>query len=809
MEKFIPDGETSHKNCIDDLKESDIVVFLISPHYGSLIEICELKDNCKADDCPMKMGFENCLKEDCPMRPEIESCPADDCPMKISYTHCEYKTTLAEGIPHQTYKVLEGWDAPDVQNDPLKMKFEQEIGKKMWTPIKDIEDPKVVTMIGEHLERNIIKWYTQGKLDFKQFVDREKVLKEIIENIDSKVELWGVGGVGKTALIELALLIQKLKGKRILTIGTSKAYASGSGFEYFRTKCKDEQYIAASHSEITIYDVINAFAKKGLLPNVEEIFKAVIKSFTENNLEPNAKEIIKKIIEILSNKIRSEEDLILFIDDFHLANDDVVEMVKSVDHIILSSRKNTYIARKEIYLSGIDEEDREDLIKLFSTEIPGKVRRLINQIAEGHPVSTELLVKNYENIDFDKLKGLNLEDADDEQVMDFYKRVIEEIFSNNAQALVLLRDLAILNTDLLTNINRECVLKSYDIENIRKVFKNLVDTGMLKKREGQEGTYEFYFKHIQDALENIADKESQEKAIEYYEKKEEVIGENIDDAVEILYHKVKSNPTEELVDEILEIKKKIQPVHYGFQRLIDVGEELIVLVEEEHTAPILVVLGVLYYDLGRFEEAENAYKEALGIYIELADKYPDVFNREVAMIQNNFGRLYGNLGRFEEAENAYEEALEIYKELADKNPDMYNPDVAMGQNNLGVLYQKLGRFEEAETAFTEALEIRKKLADKNPDAYRSYVAGTQNNLGVLYDDLGRFEEAENAYKEALEIYKELADKNPDAYRSYVAMGQNNLGVLYANLGRFEEVEHHLEIGISVLGMNILKLVFLF
>jgi len=93
MEKFRPDGETSHKNCIDDLKESDIVVFLISPYYGSLIEVCELKDNCKVDDCPMK----------------------------ISYTHCEYKTTLAEGIPHQTYKVLEGWDAPDVQKDPLKM----------------------------------------------------------------------------------------------------------------------------------------------------------------------------------------------------------------------------------------------------------------------------------------------------------------------------------------------------------------------------------------------------------------------------------------------------------------------------------------------------------------------------------------------------------------------------------------------------------------------------------------------------------------------------------------------------------------
>ena len=56
MEKFIPDGETSHRNSINDLKESDIVVFLISPYYGTLIDACELKNDCKSHDCPMKAG---------------------------------------------------------------------------------------------------------------------------------------------------------------------------------------------------------------------------------------------------------------------------------------------------------------------------------------------------------------------------------------------------------------------------------------------------------------------------------------------------------------------------------------------------------------------------------------------------------------------------------------------------------------------------------------------------------------------------------------------------------------------------------
>ncbi|MGB5910224.1 MAG: tetratricopeptide repeat protein, partial [Promethearchaeia archaeon] len=660
MEFFVPRGEGSQKDSINYLKRCQVVIFLITPYYGSLMEDCTLKESCKAAECPMKTGEG-----------------------QISFTHCEYKTTIAEDIRHQTYLVEKDWNLidylkviPKNEFNVEKMKnleifkgipplliekyykvskfadaLRVEVSNEAYGRIEQIKIPETLDRVKKNLADAIIEWHTQDKLNFTQFCDREKVFNELIENIDSKVEVWGVGGVGKTALIELALLIQKLKGKRILTIGTSKAYASGSGLEDFRTKCKDEQYIADSRNEITIYDVINAFAENKFLPDAEEV-----------NKMPKEEKIA-----ILSNIIRSEENLILFIDDFHLANDDVVEVAKSVDHIILSSRKNTHIARTEIYLSGIDEEDREDLIKLFSTEIPENVRKSINQIAEGHPVSTELLVKNYQYIDFDKIKDFNLEDANDEQVKDFYKRVIEEIFSTNIQALILLKDLATLNTDLSTNINRESVLNAYDIEGIRKVFKNLVDTGMVKKSSGSEGIYEFYFKHIQDYLEDEAEKDCHEKAIKYYEKKKEIIGENVNDAVEVLYHKVKSNPSEELVDEFLEIKKKVQPVHYGFRRLIDVGEELKTLVEEKNKASIIRALGTLYHDLGRFEEAEHAYNEVLDIYKELADKNPDDYLHGIAITKISLGNLYLNLKRFAEAETAYNEALEIRKDLAGKN----------------------------------------------------------------------------------------------------------------------------------------------
>lgn len=794
MEKFIPDGSSSQEVCISNLKKSDIVIFIISPYYGSLMENCSLKDQCQAE-CPMKKGEG-----------------------KISFTHCEYKNTIAEKKLHQTYLVLEGWDALNISREALL--FKEEIGNEMWKGIGKVEDPNTVNLITSHLAENIIKWHYQDKLEFKNFCDREAVLHKLIENIDKKLEIWGIGGVGKTALIEVALLIQKLRGKKIIKIGIPKAYASGSGFLDFRVKCKEDQYITEFRNMITIYDVINAFAHKGLLFNGEEIRKM--------NTE-------KQIIE-LSNYIRETQDLVLFIDDFHLASEEVVKMTKALDHIILSSKKNTGIANIELYLSGIDEEDREQLIELFSTQIPKDVRKLICKIAEGHPVSTEILVKNYQNINFDKLKDFDLADANDTQVNDFYRRVIEEIYSYNPQALNLLKNIAVLNPDLSTNIHKESILAAFSFTDNKKAFKALIDTGMLRKRKGKEDTYEFYFKHIQDYLEDGAKSDNHKQAILYYEKKKDLLkkGYTTDDDTETLFHKLKSSPSEQLMNEFLEIKKIIYPVNYGFKRLIHIGEQLKSLVEKNNKARIFLELGDLYYDLNKFNEAEFYLLDAIKIYKVLVEKDPNNNLSDLIKTQNLLGLLYGHLKRYEEAETRYHNVLNILESSMDKISESYIADLAMTQQNLGnlyddlkqykkaeqllleslkhfkvlaetnpsthlfnvaetqhilgVLYHNLKRFEEAEKMYCNALEVRKTLVEKSPDAHLSNLAHTLNSLGVLYDDLKRFEEAEDMYCNALEIRKSLVEKNLDAYQSDLTMSKQNLGQFYDTLNRIEEAE---------------------
>jgi Flp pilus assembly protein TadD len=160
-------------------------------------------------------------------------------------------------------------------------------------------------------------------------------------------------------------------------------------------------------------------------------------------------------------------------------------------------------------------------------------------------------------------------------------------------------------------------------------------------------------------------------------------------------------------------------------------------------------LGNLLYKLKRFGEAEKEYKEAVRI------------NPDHAKAHNNLGILLYNLKRFEEAEEEYKEAVRI------------NPDYAEAHNNHGNLLSDLKRFEEAEKKYRKAIELKDNLPDKG--------AKVHNNLGVLLYDLKRFEEVEKEFKEAIRVNPNLAEAH------------NNFGVLLGNLKRFEEAKKELEI----------------
>ncbi len=101
------------------------------------------------------------------------------------------------------------------------------------------------------------------------------------------------------------------------------------------------------------------------------------------------------------------------------------------------------------------------------------------------------------------------------------------------------------------------------------------------------------------------------------------------------------------------------------------------------------------------------------------------------------------IGRYDEAEPLYREALEITRETLGAR----HPEYAGSLNNLAGLLEATGRYAEAEPLYREALEItRETLGDRHP-AYATRL----NNLAGLLEATGRYEEAEPLYREALEV----------------------------------------------------------
>jgi CHAT domain-containing protein/Flp pilus assembly protein TadD len=172
-------------------------------------------------------------------------------------------------------------------------------------------------------------------------------------------------------------------------------------------------------------------------------------------------------------------------------------------------------------------------------------------------------------------------------------------------------------------------------------------------------------------------------------------------------------------------------------------------------------LGVVYDQLGQYEAALAAYKSAREVYVAHA------MDVDVARVDGNLGVVYKNLGEYEEARAFYQAAREVF--AAQKMV----VDVAKVDENLGVVYYELGQYERALETYQAAREVFTAYAmDAN-------VANVDTNLGAVYSDLGWYEEALKAYRAARRVY--VAQEMDTA----IALVDVNLGVVYDQLGQYE------------------------
>ena len=116
--------------------------------------------------------------------------------------------------------------------------------------------------------------------------------------------------------------------------------------------------------------------------------------------------------------------------------------------------------------------------------------------------------------------------------------------------------------------------------------------------------------------------------------------------------------------------------------------------------------------LGRIEEAETAYREAISL------------NAADSAFHFNLGGLLKSQGRLQEACECY------------RNASACQPSVEGALNNLGTTLRSLGRYEEARSVFEQLLK-------KDPENFKTLI-----NLASLSNELGNAEVAENLLQRA-------------------------------------------------------------
>ena len=144
-------------------------------------------------------------------------------------------------------------------------------------------------------------------------------------------------------------------------------------------------------------------------------------------------------------------------------------------------------------------------------------------------------------------------------------------------------------------------------------------------------------------------------------------------------------------------------------------------------------LGDTLKELGRLEEAEASYTQAIALKPDFAEAH------------SNLGVTLKELGRLDEAEASYTQAIAL------------KPDYAEAHNNLGITLKELGRLDEAEASLRQAIALK-------PD-----YAEAHSNLGNTLKELGRLDEALASYIQAINL-------NPDFTDAYV-----NLAIAIKNV----------------------------
>ena len=190
--------------------------------------------------------------------------------------------------------------------------------------------------------------------------------------------------------------------------------------------------------------------------------------------------------------------------------------------------------------------------------------------------------------------------------------------------------------------------------------------------------------------------------------------------------------------------------------------------EHPETATTYNNIASMYGDQGDYGKALEYYRKALVIYERvLGAEHP-----KTAKTYSNMATVYDDQDDYKKALEFSEKALNVLECMLGTE----HPDTACTYNNIAVVYENQGDYGKALEYHRKALAIRERVLGTD----HLDTAWTYNNLAVVYGNQGDYGKALEYLRKALVIYERvLGTEHPDTAWTY-----SNMASVYENQGDY-------------------------
>lgn len=221
-------------------------------------------------------------------------------------------------------------------------------------------------------------------------------------------------------------------------------------------------------------------------------------------------------------------------------------------------------------------------------------------------------------------------------------------------------------------------------------------------------------------------------------------------------------PRSEAYEEYL----KARDLYWKKKDSADVERSLQLLLDATGQDPLLVpalnLLGTVYSEMGKYQEAEDVLRRACDAALEKGDRAGHLTGL------NSTGINQWRRSDFRKARNTFLRTLRLARVLHDVGGE------ARSLSNIGLMESNMGYYARALDYLEKALKV------SGPDDVSSVRANTLCNIGLTHWHMGDNTLALKYYRRALDLYEILEDRNGQAYI------KRNIGIIMRSTGECQE-----------------------